>query len=172
MKKYYLTLFIISVVFIGLFFNSIVKPNLGRSFHQAFASSTNLNDENIERLKLFDNIQSKKIVSVYGIQTVQSRNVTGYKYFQLRKGVEVAVNNKGHILRFIVTDDILETAKGIKLGDKGANIKDKYGNDYYFRREQGTDIVGYVDKTRNISIEFWMYDDKVVLIRLDDTSMK
>lgn len=169
MKKYYLILFI---VFIGLFFNSIVKPNLGRSLHHAFASSINLHDENIEGLKLFDDIQSKEIVSIYGIQTVQSRNVTGYQYFQLRKGVEVAVNKEGQILRFIVTDNIIETVKGIKLGDEGANIKDKYGNNNYFRREQGTDILGYVDKTRNISIEFWMYDDEVVLIRLDDTSMK
>jgi len=144
---------------------------LGRFFHHTFAKSTNLSDEKVEGLKLYDNIYSDKIVSVYGKQTEQSRNVTNYNYFQLRNGVEVAANSKGDILRFIITDKDLDTAKGIKFGYSDMDVKNSYGNNYYYRREQGAPILGYIDKARNISIEFWMHDNKVIFVRLDDNSM-
>lgn len=155
-----------------MFFNIIISPNLSRSFHHAFTKSIDLKAENIEGLKLYDNIHSDKIVSMYGKQTQQSPNSIEYNYFQLRKGIEVVGNSKGEVLRFIVTDKVLETAKGIKLGDNDIKVKDVYGNNYYSRREQGAEIMGYIDKEKSISIEFWMHDNKVVLIRLDDISMK
>jgi len=170
MKKY-LGFLIILLVIIGLSFPSIISPNLGRSFHHIFTQSTDLNGEEVEGLKLYDNISSDKIVSLYGKQIEQSRDVAKYNYFQLRKGIEVAVNSKGEILRFIITDRDLETAKEIKLGDSDIDVKNAYGNNYYYRREQGVDILGYIDKIKNTSIEFWMHDNKVVFIRFDDTSM-
>ena len=163
---------VILVVLIGLSFNAIISPNLSRSFHHTLTKSIDLNSETVEGLKLYNNINSDSIVSTYGKQTQQSRDVIGYNYHELRKGIEVAVDSKGDISRFIVTDEQLVTAKGIKLGDSDTNIKNAYGNNHYYRREQGADILGYIDKARNVSIEFWMHDNKIVLICLDDTSMK
>ncbi|MCC2420468.1 MULTISPECIES: hypothetical protein [Bacillus cereus group] len=67
----------------------------------------------------------------------------------------------------------MKTAKGIKIGDKKEDVIRKYGNNYYFRMEQGTNIIGYIDKKRYISIEFWLsYDDKVVFYRFDNKLME
>ncbi len=42
----------------------------------------------------------------------------------------------------------------------------------YKRREQGVDIVGYVDHKLGATIEFWLEEDgKVAEIRLDDTNI-
>ncbi len=171
MKKW-IIFSIILLVIMGLSFNSKILPNLSRSFHHTFTKSIDLSDENIEGLRLYDSIDDEEIVLRYGKQTKQSRNVTGYNYFELRKGIEVAANTKGEILRFIVTDEKIETTKGISLGDNDIDVKDAYGNNHYSRREQGAEIIGYIDKENNTSIEFWISDDKVIMIRLDDTSMK
>ncbi|MGG2065902.1 hypothetical protein [Bacillus sp. S14(2024)] len=67
----------------------------------------------------------------------------------------------------------MKTAKGIKIGDKKKEIIQAYGNNYYFRTEQGTNIIGYVDKKRGISMEFWLsFDDKIIFYRLDNKSME
>lgn len=143
-----------------------------RSYHHLIASSTNLGSENVDGLSVNDEFSSKKISEKYGEKIEQSRDVENYDYFQLTKGIEVAVNNKGKIARFIVTDRHLNTAKGIKIGDEKKAIVQAYGDNDYFRTEQGADIIGFVDKKRNISLEFWLFDNKVNFYRLDNKSMK
>ncbi|WP_129691035.1 DUF1131 family protein [Gottfriedia acidiceleris] len=143
-----------------------------RSYHHLITSSTNLANENVDGLFVNDDFYSKKISEKYGEKTEQSRDVENYDYFKLNNGIEVAVNNKGKITRFIVTDSNLKTAKGIKIGDEKKAIVQAYGENDYFRTEQGADIIGYVDKKRNISLEFWLFDNKINMFRLDDKSMK
>ena len=43
---------------------------------------------------------NEEMTKNYGKKTEQSRNVTGYDYFELKKGIEIAVNEKGKITRF------------------------------------------------------------------------
>ena len=66
----------------------------------------------------------------------QSRNVTGYDYFELKKGIEIAVNEKGEITRFIITDSNLETVKGIKIGDNKEEVIKAYGKNIIFARNK------------------------------------
>ena len=120
-----------------------------RSYHHTFTKTTDLSKENIEGLLLNDDFNSEEITEMYGKKTEQSRNVTGYDYFELKKGIEIAVNKKGKITRFIITDSNLETVKGIKIGDNKEDIIKAYGKNHYFRSEQGADIIGYVDKQRD-----------------------
>jgi len=142
-----------------------------RSYHHTFTKTTDLSKENIEGLLLKDDFNSEEITKNYGKKTEQSRNVTGYDYFGLKKGIEIAVNEQGTITRFII-DSNLETVKGIKIGDNKKAVIKAYGKNHYFRSEQGADIIGYVDKERDISIEFWLFNDKVEFYKLDIKSMK
>lgn len=66
-----------------------------------------------------------------------------------------------------LTDLSKENVEGVYLGDKidSKKIVSKYGDNYYTRLEQGTNIIGYVDK--DYSIEFWLVDNRVVFYRLD-----
>jgi hypothetical protein len=143
-----------------------------RTYHHSFTKTTDLSKENIEGQLLNDDFYSEKITKKYGKETEQSRNVTGYDYFELKKGIEIAVNGTGKITRFIITDSNLETVKGIRIGDKKEDVIRAYGKNHYFRSEQGADIIGYVDKKSDTSIEFWLFDDKVEFYKLDNKSMK
>lgn len=166
---------IIFVAFIGIILllsAFTLDHTFPRSYHHSITSSTNLGKENVDGVSLNDDFYSEKISEKYGKITEQSRDVENYDYFELTNGIEVAVNKKGEITRFIVTDSNLETAKGIKIGNTKNDILKAYKENYYFRTEQGADIIGYVDKKRKISIEFWLFDDKVIFYRLDNKSMK
>ena len=125
----------------------------------------------LEGLFLNEDFNSGKITKIHGKKTEQSRNVTGYDYFELKEGIEVAVNKTGKITRFIITDSSLETVKGLKIGDNKEDVIKAYGKNHHSRSEQGANIIGYVDKKREISLEFWLFDDKVDFYRLDYISM-
>jgi hypothetical protein len=143
-----------------------------RSYHHLITSNTNLGNEKVDGLSVNDDFYSNKLSEKYGEKTKQSRDVKNYDYFKLSNGIEVAVNNKGKITRIIVTNRNFKTAKGIKMDDEKKAIEQAYGDNNYFRTEQGADIIGYVDKKRNISLEFWLIDNKVNFFRLDNNSMK
>lgn len=165
-------IFVASIGIIFLLSALTLDQNFPHSYHYLITSTTNLGNESVDGLSLNDDYYSKKILEKYGKKTEQSRDVENYDYFQLSNGIEVAVNKKGKITRFIITDSGLETAKGIKIGDTKKDVIQAYGDNYYFRIEQGLDIIGYIDKKRNISIEFWIADNKVNFYRLDNKSMK
>jgi hypothetical protein len=150
----------------------MLKPSFPRSFHHFIKSSTNLKSENINGLHLFDNINDKRFIRKYGEQTVKSQDNDLYNYYKIQDGVEIATNDKGDILRFIIESGI-PSAKGIEVGDSIDKAKALYGKNYYKRVEQALDIIGYVDKKSHQSLEFW-YDpqNKIRMYRLDDNSMK
>ncbi|MDI2586243.1 hypothetical protein OR571_03640 [Psychrobacillus sp. NEAU-3TGS] len=155
-----------------LFFAFSLNNNFPRSYHHAFTKTTDLSKENINGIFLNNDFYSQEITQEYGKKTEQSRNVTDYDYYELNRGIEVAVNKTGKISRFIITDSNLKTAKGIKIGNEKKDIIKEYGENYYFRTEQGANIIGYLDKKRKISLEFWLFDGKVNLYKLDNKSMK
>ncbi|MFD2442500.1 hypothetical protein ACFSO7_00575 [Bacillus sp. CGMCC 1.16607] len=143
-----------------------------RSYHHKFTKTTDLSKENIEGLFLNDKFNNEEILQKYGKRVEQSRNVTDYDYFDLKPGIEIAVNKTGEITRFIVSNGNVETAEGLKIGDEKKDVIRAYGNNQYVRAEQGAEIIGYVDKKREISIEFWLFNDKVNLYKLDNNKMK
>lgn len=156
---------IISILLIGVF---SLDQNFGRSYHHFFTKSTNLSKENVEYTYLDDEIDSEKIVSKYGEISEFSHDNELYNYYFLRKGIEIATNkNDSKIIRFVINDKNIKTEKGIKIGDKKDKIIELYGSNYYTRLEQGTNIIGYVDKEKNWSIEFWLGEDGLLFYRLD-----
>lgn len=64
-----------------------------------------------------------------------------------------------------------KTSKGIKIGSLCEEAVLAYGSHYYRRSEQGVNVIGYIDKTLDHTLEFWLYEDKVTAIRLDFAEM-
>ncbi|SEO35922.1 hypothetical protein [Paenibacillus sp. OV219] len=54
------------------------------------------------------------------------------------------------------------TARGVKLGDSKEQVLKQYGDAYYTLGES----IGYIDKTKQLSLDFKLKDDKVVAINL------
>jgi hypothetical protein len=161
----------LTILLFLLAFVFLLKPSFPRSFHHFVTPGTNIKNENINGLYLFDNVNDKKFVKIYGKQTFKSQDNDLYNYYKIQDGVEIATNNKGDILRFIIETGI-PTDKGIEVGDSINKAKALYGEKYYKRVEQGVDIIGYVDKKHHQSLEFW-YDlqNEIIMYRLDDNSM-
>lgn len=59
----------------------------------------------------------------------------------------------------------MRTASGIHVAFSAEDVIEAYGSSYYKRGEQGADIIGYVDKINHGSLEFWLQDHKVNMIR-------
>ncbi len=172
MRKNIITFII--VISILLIFVFSIDNNFGRSYHHSLTKSTDLSKENINNIYLNEDINNQKIISKYGKVSEFSRDNDLYDYYLLKEGVEVATNKgENKIIRFIIDDKDIKTEKGIKIGDKKDKIVELYGNNYYIRLEQGVDIIGYVDKDKKCSIEFWLAEDNSVLFyRLDYNFMQ
>jgi hypothetical protein len=74
--------------------------------------------------------------------------------------------------RIIMRDNTAMTAKGISHGSSITNVLQAYGENYYERMEQGAEIIGYYDRKKEWTLEFWHYEGKVVEIRLDLSSVQ
>lgn len=165
----FITLFFFTIIFL-LFYS--FDHTFSKSYHVALGKSTNLSYENIDGMNLGDNVSDEKIISKYGVIEKESIKVVGYHYYLLSEGIEIATDLKKNITRFILTDNRFKTSKGIKVGDQKDQIIEVYGKKYYERSEQGAQIIGYIDKKNDITLEFWLFDDKVNMYRLDKSSMK
>ena len=165
------------LIFIGVLFILLIGvfsfyQNFSRSYHHTFTKSTNLSNENIEEIYLNDSIDSEKIISKYGKITELRGDTKFYNYYFLKEGIEVATNKDDYkISRFIINGKDIKTEKGIKFGDCKQKVLELYGKNNYTRLEQGAIIIGYVDKEKDWSIEFWLGEDEVKMIRFDYTYM-
>jgi hypothetical protein len=169
--KYFILIIIIGIVGLGVFFS--IEVAFSRSYFHFNTFSTDLSQENMKGLRLYDDLTSPLINSNFGgiDRTHQSRDVEEYDYYFLSKNLEIA-SKHGEITRFIVSEKEIKTEKGIGIHNNKDEVINTYGKNYYKRSEQGLDIIGYVDKKTKTSIEFWLVDDKVAFFRWDITSME
>lgn len=171
MKKIFkmlLVLLVLLFMFVALFHLSFSRP-----YHHFLCQSTDLSKENINDIYLGENINSDNVRSKYGYVNKLSQDNAEYNYYYLNEKIEVATEKyDDKITRFIVNDKNISSDKDIKIGDDKYKIIKFYGKNYYKRVEQGTNILGYVDRKNKTSLEFWMYDHKIMFFRLDYNYME
>lgn len=146
-----------------------------RSSSFILTKTTNLTEENIGGLRLYQSIDSKDFILKYG-STLQKTDNALFDYYKLSDGLEIATNKDRQIIRIIKntdSDNNIKTSKGITLESSVDEIIEAYGENYYKRDSDfGVPVIGYVDKKKNITIEFFYYQNKVTHIRFDITSME
>lgn len=146
-----------------------------RSTSFIFTKTTNLSEEYIEGLQLYDNIDSKEFIKKYGIKIQRLENDL-FDYYKLSNDLEIAVNKNRQIIRIAIDDtsgNSIKTSKNIGVESSVDEIIKVYGNNYYKRMSDiGVSVIGYVDKDRKINIEFFNYENTVVMIRYDINSMQ
>ncbi len=152
------------------------------AYSERFTETTNLSNETIGGVKIHESIYNSRFITQYD-KRLSKKNNHEYDYYHWKGGLETASINankdKGSIMRLIITgtgnktfNNPLHTAKGIKLGDTKEKVLSMYGNKYYISKEQGADIIGYIDHKQKITLEFWCINSgKVAEIRLDDSSV-
>lgn len=168
-KKSFLSAIVILLIGLGIYFAFTVYVNFGpRNAHYLTVKTTQLEKERIGNLSLNQSINDLKPAPT------ADKDNSLFEYYTWEYGTKIVTNFKDDkIIRIIVSEgNSFATSKGIHVGDSKETVIQAYGNDCYKRVEQGVDIIGYVDKKLNRTIEFWLTNDnKVILIRLDIGSM-
>ena len=163
------------LMILGLLFMFFVFFHLSfpRAYHHYLCKSTDLSKENISGIYLGESINNDNVKTKYGYINKLSQDNVKYNYYYLNEKIEVATEkNDDKIIRFVINDKDTASERNIKIGDSKKEIIKAYGNNYYKRVEQGTNIIGYTDRKNKTSLEFWMYEEKVIFFRLDYNYME
>jgi|GEM_PF-2219957 hypothetical protein len=83
-----------------------------------------------------------------------------YQYSLIRDSVEVYSLMPGQ-----------ETARGVKAGGPASEIEAVYGKDFYKRTQNNIDIIGYLDKKLEQSLEFIIQNGQIAAIIVSRLSM-
>ena len=122
------------------------------------------------------NILCKMFIEKYGTNIKKLDNSL-FDYYELSNGLEIATNKQKQIIRISTSSSqmntIFKTSKGINLDSSVNDVIKAYGENYYKRMDDsGVSVIGYVDKNRNVTLEFYNYKNKVTMIRYDISSMQ
>jgi predicted transcriptional regulator with HTH domain len=159
------------LVIVSLIYIVCIRFDIGpRSLHYYITRSTPLPFEGIGGIKLGTILD--EAAPIHGKTQTKDETDT-FIYYEYDSGVEVAaLKSTKEIVRIrIEGQDNQTTGKGIALGAGLREVKKRYGKNYYKRSEQGADIIGYIDKRNKTTLEFWLYENKVTLIRYDVKTM-
>ena len=173
-KKIFKIIIIILLLISCIIF--LANQYLQRSSSFIFTKTTNLAYENINGLKLYDDIDTKEFIKKYGTNLMRIDN-TLFDYYNLSNGLEIATNKNRQIIRidtgFNQVNTTLKTSKGINLESTTDDIIKAYGENYYKRMDDsGIPVIGYIDQKRKITLEFFNYQNKVKKIRYDISLMQ
>jgi hypothetical protein len=159
------------MIFVCVLLLSLLLFGCDRSFYFKNTESTDLSQEELDGLRLHQNINDEWFIRKYGKQTNKSSDNEFYNYYLLSNGLEIATTDDGEIVR--IMGHIQQTHRGITFGDSKNDVIEAYGENFYHRIEQGTDIIGYIDWEINATLEFWLdHEEKIVEIRFDDVTVQ
>lgn len=162
-KKNYLLVGIslLTVFIISLF---LIHPNFAPDFIiSTVTPDINLKDEN------FNGVDLKRNINELHVDDTQ-KDVNNPQIHYLANGIRAITNKNGSIKKIAIdtnTNKSVKTSRGISLGDSLEKVKRNYGEDYFIRREQGIEILVYVDN--NQFLEFWHWSNEVQEIRFVNT---
>lgn len=145
-----------------------------RQAYYTLASSQSLQHEQLGGINLGQSIQN--IRNLLPTPTLMRRQDNDkYQYFNVDDGIIVATQAGSDIIvRIMIAANAgpsRTTICGIGINSTEDELKTAYGEPSYRRSEQGASIFGYLDKTAKQTLEFWMFDKRVTLIRLDMAEM-
>ncbi len=175
MKKRLLLILALAVTVLGVYV-LIYKPLklLGpRHWSYIGTTTTALRGEGIAGITLGDDIKNTDFISRFGMDIPKDHDNSLYSYYRLADGLVIATEvEHNRVIRVRTDSSDYPTSRNIAVGDAVENVVEKYGADFYRRIEQGIDIMGYIDKSDNVTIEFWYYSDSIISIRYDVSSME
>lgn len=158
-------------VILSLLFILCIRFDIGpRSLHYYITRSTPISSEEIDGIQLRTNLS--EVAPVHG-QAKATKETDQYVYYEFDSGIEAAALKTNHDIVRISIDGKgkQKTGKGISIGDSTRDVKARYGKNCYKRSEQGAEIIGYIDKNKKVTLEFWLNSNKVSLIRYDLKTM-
>lgn len=127
-----------------------------------WVSSTPLEGEGIDEIRLGDELDTEDLTEKYG--TFGRINNDFYKEFLDFESLQLASDPSNRIVLLSSISPEMTTRKGIRVGDSTQDVIQAYGPNYFIGQEQGNNKIVYLDRKKNIRLEFWEYNDQVVEI--------
>ncbi|CAH1215284.1 hypothetical protein PAECIP111893_03911 [Paenibacillus plantiphilus] len=164
-SKLALSSVLLMIMIAGYIGYSFYLANGPRQSHYLGVQSISLDEERIGAIRLLQPATS--ITTLSNARVEHER----YDYYDASRGLRVAVEKESDaIVRIILSEEAstdLATTRGAGIHDSKQRLISLYGPAYYERSEQGAAIIGYVDQHLNQTLEFWLHDGEVTMIRLD-----
>ncbi|ASA20850.1 hypothetical protein [Paenibacillus donghaensis] len=157
-RTFLIILVLVTLAYAGYQFYLYYAP---RQAHYGQVETTDLGQESLGGIQLQQSIRT-----IEPAPTPKQDNDL-YPYYTLEDETTVATEHGSDQIVLLVVYDNPDrsTHKGIHAGSSRQEVLDAYGQAFYKREEQGTSIIGYVDKENHRSLEFWLYKSKVQMIR-------
>jgi len=163
MKKS-INILIICIIFL------LIVTSCERSYYFKHVKNTDLSNEQVEGIKL-DEKMDDEFIEKHGVP-VKHLQTDQHTYYLIKNNI-IAIDKKSHkITRITFSSEETKTSNGIQLNDTIDKAIKAYGDTYYKRVEQGTDIIGFVDHKKGWTLEFWHDNKNILIIRLDVKSME
>ena len=145
-----------------------------RSNSFRFTKTTDLSRENINGVQLYDDIYSNDFIKKYGTNFKRLDNDL-FDYYKLNNDLVIATNKNRQIIRITTVynqaNTTLKTSKGINLENFIDDIIKAYGENYYMRIDDSKGmVIGYVDRKKKATLEFFYSQNKVTQIQYDISS--
>ena len=135
-----------------------------------FVKSTNLKSEALNEIHLSDEItplKLKELKNNYGELVddpgmailLSSENNNSFKFEKLYLGI---MDNE--VNSIVSENPNIKTSKGVSIGDNLTTVKELYGPNFTSSLEEIGEIITYIDKDRNLLLQFVIYEDDVFQI--------
>lgn len=128
--------------------------------------TTDLSNERINSITIGST--EKEILEEFGTPQKVDQNDDKFKnIFYENEGLYLLFEND-KLIEYRINIEKFKTDKEIKVGDKKQIVIDKYGENYYIKKdENSTEIaIGYFDKNNNLHLEFGLEKDVVIFINV------
>ncbi|MGE7605071.1 hypothetical protein ACQKML_00565 [Peribacillus frigoritolerans] len=135
-----------------------------------FVKSTNLKSEALNEIHLGDEItplKLKELKNNYGELVndpgmailLSSENNDSFKFEKLYLGL---MDNE--VNSIVSENPNIKTNKGVSIGDNLTTVKELYGPNFTSSLEEIGETITYIDKDRNLLLQFVIYEDDVFQI--------
>lgn len=142
---------------------------MGCRSQNADVASTDLKNEHLNQLFIYQEVNDF-FYDEHGkpAKTQKLNQESQAQLLEFEEGFKLVVDQNNKIVG-IYAGENFQTEKGISVNDPISKVKKEYGENYYVRAEQGVNVIGYVDHTVHLTLEFLHKNDKVVEIRLQES---
>lgn len=128
--------------------------------------TTDLSSENINSVHIGSS--ENEIIEKFGVPQKEDQDDSFKNISYENNGLLFLLKNN-KLIEYRINNSNYSTNKGIKVGDNKQKVIEKYGKNYYTKKEDRTySAIGYFDKVKKLHIEFGLSKGKVTFINVVD----
>ncbi|OIJ15567.1 hypothetical protein BKP35_00805 [Anaerobacillus arseniciselenatis] len=153
----------------SILFSTVITLLILLDYQYHFARHTDLSKVSLNGIHVGMKITDSELEKYGEYSTLE-----GSYYNDLKRYNNFSIDRDDQaIIRYLSTNsEDFVTDQDIRVGDHFKKVKSVYGPNYYYRDEQSMTVLGYRDRKRGISLEFYSIDyfskEEITAIKMID----